>query len=153
MSVDVDALTKSTWALIPFAERSGIRITEARPGHVRLEMPLEPNVNHIGTMYAGALFTLAEIPGGTMFAMSFDTSRFFPIVKDLRITFLAPASTDISVSVDLSESEIDDIGARAERDGKADYSWTSELVDADGTVVARSENLYQLRSTSRPKGT
>ena len=37
-------------------------------------MPFKPNRNHLGTMYAGALFTLAEIPGGAVLISAFDMS-------------------------------------------------------------------------------
>ena len=55
-------------------------------------MPLKPNKNHIGTMYAGALFTLAEMPGGVLFLSSFDNKAFFPIVKELTMKFVKQAT-------------------------------------------------------------
>ena len=48
---------------IGFVRRSGMRIEVFERGHVRCSMPLRKNKNHIGTMYVGALFTLAEMPG------------------------------------------------------------------------------------------
>ncbi len=44
-----------------FVERSGIEAVELEPRHIKLKMPLKGNENHFGSMYAGALFTLAEI--------------------------------------------------------------------------------------------
>ena len=152
MPIDVDKLTKATWSVMPFCERTGVKVTEARRGHVKLVMPLEPNVNHVGIMYAGALFTLAELPGGTMTAVSFENGKYFPIVKDLKMTFVAPAGTDISVTIDLPDEELARIQADLDDRGKANYGWTAELVDTSGTVVARSENSYQLRSVDLPLG-
>jgi hypothetical protein len=40
-------------------------------------------------------FTVAEIPGGALFLSSFDTSKYFPIVKALNIAFLKPAKSDV----------------------------------------------------------
>jgi thioesterase domain-containing protein len=146
-------LTRITYQTLPFAERTGIRIDVAERGRVRLTMPIEPNKNHVGTMYAGALFTLAEIPGGTMSATTFDPERFFPIVKDVQIRFTRPAMTDISVEVSLTDDEIDALLAEAEEKGKADYSWECELIDTNGTVVAVTRNLYQIRSRDLPMPT
>ncbi len=146
-------LTRITHETLPFAARTGIRIDVAERGRVRLTMPLEPNKNHVGTMYAGALFTLAEIPGGTMSATTFDPERFFPIVKDIQIRFTRPAITDISVEVSLTEDEIEALMAEAEEKGKADYSWECELTDTNGTVVAVARNLYQIRSRDLPMPT
>lgn len=147
---DPEALTQITHSILPFAARTGIRIDRADRGSVQLTMPLQPNVNHVGTMYAGALFTLAEIPGGTLSATTFDVEKYYPIVKDLQITFLKPATTDISVEVTMSDDEIDRLLTTANEVGKVDYSWDSELVDAGGVVVAKSKNLYQLRSRDMP---
>ena len=135
----------ATGGLVPFVDRSGLVIEEGRRGYVRMRMPFEGNGNHVGIMYAGALFTLAEVPGGTMFLHSFDPKRFYPIVKSMDIRFRRPATTDITVEVSLSEAEIERIAAEADANGKADYEWECELVDAEGTVVARTVNRYQMR--------
>ncbi len=109
-------------------------------------MPFEPNVNHVGMMYAGALFTLAEVPGGTIFLTTFDTKRFYPIVKDLQIRFRRPATSDITVEVRISDEEVARISAEADANGKADYAWECELKDETGEVVAISQNTYQMRA-------
>ncbi|MGB5264943.1 MAG: YiiD C-terminal domain-containing protein [Polyangiales bacterium] len=136
---------------IPFAGRSEVKVLELEPGYVKMMMPLEPNINHVGTMYAGALFTLAELPGGAIFVSTFDASRFFPLIKGMEIKFLKPATTDIMVEVRLSREDASKIQDEANEHGKADYGWDCELRDANGQVVAVSSNRYQLRRT-KPKG-
>lgn len=130
----------------PFVERMGVRLDEVRPGYCRMTAPIEGNGNHIGTMYAGALFTLAELPGGAIFLATFDASRYYPIVKGMDIRFLRFARTDITVEVAIDADEVTRIQAVADEHGKADFSWTCELLDTDGVVVARSTNDYQLRT-------
>src|SRR3546814_5417956 len=66
---------------IPFIGRSGLRVLELPRGYVRCQMPFAGNGNHVGTMYAGAPFTLAELPGGALFLASFDIARYYPIVE------------------------------------------------------------------------
>lgn len=130
---------------IPFVERTGLEILDLAPGYVKMKMPFEPNINHVQMMYAGALFTLAELPGGAIFATSFDAKRFYPIVKDMSIRFRRPAKTDITVEIRLDPAKAAEIQARAEKDGKADYEWECELKDDSGEVVALTKNVYQLR--------
>ena len=36
-----------------------MRLLEFSRGHCKFTIPFEPNKNHLGTMYAGALFTLS----------------------------------------------------------------------------------------------
>lgn len=137
---------------IPFIDRTGADVEVAERGFVRARMPFEPNINHVGIMYAGALFTLAEYPAGLMCGATFDTERFFPIVKDVHIRFRRPASTDVTVEMRLAVEEIARIETEAAEQGKADFAIESELVDAGGVVVAVAEALYQLRSVSAPIG-
>lgn len=138
-------IKKSIETGIPFCQRTGVQLIECDVGYVKLKMPFEENVNHVGIMYAGALFTLAEVPGGALFMTVFDGKKYYPIVKDMKIRFRRPAKTDITVEVRVTEDEVAAIQERAERDGKADYSWECELKDESGEVVALTENLYQLR--------
>ena len=76
---------------IPFVERCGFKVETLERGRVVCRMPIEGNTNHIGTMYAGALFTCAEMPGGALFFSTFDPAKCFPIVKALDLQFLKPA--------------------------------------------------------------
>lgn len=130
---------------IDFVKRCGLKAELMEPGHVRLRMPLQANQNHIGSMYAGALFTLAEIPGGALFLTSFDVLRFYPIVKELNLSFHRPASSDILVEACLDTDEIRRIEDEAERLGKAEYRLELQLCNTSGEVVAKSNALYQLR--------
>jgi acyl-coenzyme A thioesterase PaaI-like protein len=148
MALDPERVARMKRALeegIPFVQRAGVTVLALEPGYAKMMVPFAPNVNHVGTMYAGALFTLAEMPGGAIFMTTFDPKRFYPIVKDMQIRFRRPARTDVTVEVRLDADTAADIQARAERDGKADYAWECELRDADGEVVATTRNLYQLR--------
>lgn len=130
---------------IPAVQRTGLKVLEIEPGYVKLEMPFEPNVNHVGMMYAGALFSLAEMPGGALFLSTFDARKFYPIVRDLKIKFVKPALTAVTVAVRISREDAAEIEARAEAEGKANYDLECELKDADGNVVAVTINRYQMR--------
>ncbi|WP_043310271.1 PaaI family thioesterase [Pseudomonas sp. ML96] len=130
---------------IDFVKRCGLKAEQLEPGFVRLRMPLAGNQNHIGTLYAGALFTLAEIPGGALFLTSFDVQRFYPLIKEMNLRFRRPATSDISVEARLDAAEIERIQAEAEHAGKADYRLELQLCDGSGEVVAETSALYQLR--------
>lgn len=146
MSMPIELVRQLTEEQIAFVKRSGLKAEVLEPGHVRLRMPLDGNQNHIGTLYAGALFTLAEMPGGALFLTSFDARRFFPIVKEMNLRFRRPAKGDITVEARLGNEEIDRIQREAETNGKADYLLELQLLDATGEVVAESRGLYQMRA-------
>ena len=136
---------------IPFVGRTEVKVLESERGYVKMMMPLGPNINHVGTMYAGALFTLAELPGGAIFLSTFDASQFYPLIKGMDIKFVKPATSDITVEVRLDQDQAAKIQQTADEVGKADYEWECELKDANGQVVAVSSNRYQLRRI-KPRG-
>ncbi len=145
MAFPVEIARQLTEEQIAFVKRSQLKAEVLEPGFVRLCMPLAGNQNHIGSMYAGALFTLAEIPGGALFLTSFDTQRFYPIIKEMNLRFRRPATGDIRVEARLTADEIDRLQSEASEVGKAEYVLELALLDESGEVVAQSRGLYQLR--------
>ena len=145
MSLPAELARQLTEEQIAFVKRSGLKAELLEPGHVRLCMPLAGNQNHLGSMYAGALFTLAEIPGGALFLTSFDSQRFYPLVKEMNLRFRRPATGDIRVEARLGSEQIEQLQRQATRQGKAEYVLELQLTDDSGEVVAESRGLYQLR--------
>lgn len=146
MTLPVEIARQLTEEQIAFVKRSGLKAEMLEPGFVRLCMPLAGNQNHIGSMYAGALFTLAEIPGGALFLTSFDVQRFYPLIKEMNLRFRRPATGDISVEARLSDEEIERLQREATLHGKAEYLLELQLTDATGECVAESRGCYQLRT-------
>ena len=146
MPMPPELVRQLTEEQIAFVQRSGLKAEVLEVGHVCLRMPLAGNQNHIGSMYAGALFTLAEIPGGALFLTSFDAQRFYPIVKEMNLRFRRPATGDIRVEARLAAEEIQQLQKQATELGKAEYLLQLQLTDESGEVVAESRGLYQLRA-------
>ena len=145
MSMPLELVRQLTEEQIAFVKRSGLKAEVLEPGHVSLRMPLAGNQNHIGSMYAGALFTLAEIPGGALFLTSFDAQHFYPIIKEMNLRFRRPATGDIRVEARLEDAQIQALQKQATEEGKADYVLELQLIDESGEVVAQSRGLYPLR--------
>jgi thioesterase domain-containing protein len=130
---------------IDFVKRMGLKVVDLKRGYCKLSAPIKGNENHIGTMYAGALFTLAEIPGGALSWSSFDLNKFFPIIKEMSISYRRPVTTDAYVEISISEDEIARIEEEASTKGKSDFILEGEIKDESGQVTALSKGLYQLR--------
>ena len=138
----MNALLEQT---IPVAHTMGLHFVEMRPGYVRADVPFEGNGNHFGVMYAGVIFTVAEVLGGAMHFATFDVSTHYPLVKGMSIEFLAPGRGPLSASATLSDEVIDQIKATAATGVKAPFVMTAEVVAEDGTLVARTSGDYQIR--------
>lgn len=147
--MDLNQAKKVLETGIKFVERSGLKVLELEKGRVKCLMPFAGNGNHIGTMYAGALYTLAEIPGGALFLSSFDVARYFPIVREQTIKFLKPVTSDVTIEITISDDRIAELQAEADAKGKAEFVLEGEIKTADGAVAATSSGIYQLRANAR----
>jgi acyl-coenzyme A thioesterase PaaI-like protein len=145
MSAALKLITKFVGKSIPFASRNGFKVLDVKPGYVKAFMPLKPNKNHFNAMYAGALFTVAELPGGIISILSFD-ERYFPILKDMKIEFLKVAKTDVTVEFTISLDELNHIKSEAEKHGKCPFVLEGTIKDKSGEVVAKTYGNYQVRS-------
>ncbi|MFD2228975.1 PaaI family thioesterase [Alkalimarinus sediminis] len=131
-------------AAIPFAARNQFEVVELKRGYLKAKIPLKGNQNHIGTMYAGALFTLAELPGGIISIFHFDPT-YYPILKELKMTYQKVAKSDVTVEFSLSEHEVSRIEKEASEHGKSPFTLHGKLIDNQGNIVAESEAHYQVR--------
>jgi thioesterase domain-containing protein len=130
---------------IGIVKKMGLKVLSMKDGYVKLQMPFKENVNHVGTMYAGSLFTLGEFMGGAIFIASFDMNKYYPIVKEVQIRYRRPALTDITLELAMSEEQIRQITATLEEKGKADFPLELQLTDAGGEVVAIVQGIWQGR--------
>jgi thioesterase domain-containing protein len=130
---------------VPVLGRLGLVVDAISPGSVDLRLPIEGNANHMGTMYAGALFALAELPGGLIPLAVLDPGKYTPIVTKLEVRFLAPARTDVTLSAHMDPDDLRALAAQADRDGKAQFTLDLNGEDAQGRAVVASHADYQLR--------
>ena len=130
---------------IKIVEKMGMRILEFQKHSVKIMLPKEPNVNHIGTVYAGALFSLADYAGGVLFYASFDGRKYYPLLKEVTIAFKKPGTTDITCVASMSPAQAEQIKSIADEAGKADWVLDLELKDAKGDVCCIVHGIFQMR--------
>ncbi len=129
---------------IPFAPRNGFSVEEVGPGYVRAKIRLKGNRNHFGSLYAGAFFLVAEIPGGVLALFDLGPD-YIPILKDMSLQFLKPANSDVTVEFYLDAATLAAIRAEADSRGRAAFSLEGTLCDDIGEVVATSTANYRVR--------
>jgi acyl-coenzyme A thioesterase PaaI-like protein len=140
----VEEMNLALEQLVPRAFEMGVRMRELRPGYVRADVPMDGNTNHFGVMYAGVIFTLAEVLGGAMHVATFDVSTHYPLVRGMTIDFVAPGTTTLSAVATLSDEAIEAVRVAAQH-GKAPFELVAEVTDESGQLVARTRGDYQIR--------
>ena len=134
---------------IPAAHRMGVRVITAERGHAVTTVPVEGNGNHFGVIYAGVQFTVAEVLGGIIALTTFDAAKYFPLVKNLDISFVGMAKSDLRAEARMTDAEIGRVAAEAAERGKSDFALEAVVTDADGNTVATTRGLYQLRAHAK----
>jgi acyl-coenzyme A thioesterase PaaI-like protein len=142
----VEMMNAALGSTIPTAKNMGVHVVEARRGFAATTVPVEGNGNHFGVIYAGVQFTVAEILGGIISLSTFDSSKYFPLVKNLDITFVGMAKSELRAEASLDDETIERIEAEAAERGKSDFVLQATVTDADGKTVATTKGLYQLRA-------
>lgn len=128
---------------LPTIARMNCEVVEESENRCVVEMPLEGNSNHVGTAYAGAMFTLAEFPFGLMFLSRFGgMEKMYPVVGEMNIRYMAPAMTAVRLTVEVTEERWQEIEKETLENGKYKIVLPLELKDAHGTVVAKTEAVY-----------
>lgn len=131
---------------IPLADHIGLQVAELSRNRVVLRFPFEGNTNHVGIIYAGVLFSAAEIPPGILALVRFDPARFYPVIKEMTVKYRRPGRSGISVVAELPEDKAEKILAEAEASGKSEFLMDLEVRDEAGDVVMTSHGTYQLRA-------
>jgi acyl-coenzyme A thioesterase PaaI-like protein len=144
MDITPQQATDFAHATIPAIGRLGVRVVRLGPGEVELVVPIEGNGNHFGTMYAGALFSLVEMPGGFI-PLSVLGPQFTPIVTRVDIRFLAAARSDVHLTARIEPEQLRQLADEATREGKAEFTLDLTGQDDDGRTVVECTAYYQLR--------
>jgi acyl-coenzyme A thioesterase PaaI-like protein len=133
----VDMMNGAMESTIPPVHKMGVRVVEARRGHAVASVPLAGNGNQ---------FTVAEMLGGVIALATFDAAKYYPLVKNVDITFTGMARTDLLAQASLDDDEIARIEAEVAENGKADFTLDAVVNDQAGRTVSATRGLYQLRA-------
>lgn len=131
--------------IIPIIGKMGVKIEEFEQGRVKVLLPIKHNLNHIGIAYAGSLFSLADYTAGVLFYATFDTSKYYPILKEATIKYKKPATTDVTIDASVPPEEAALMTKTAEETGKSDWPLELELKNSQGEVCTILNGVFQMR--------
>lgn len=129
---------------VPFTRRNGFSVVELRSGYLRARLTRRGNGNHLGTVYAGAQYLLAEIPFGALCLVEFG-GRLIPILRDLHIVYDQPARSDLEVELILENERRAQIERDVAEEGRSELILELHLKDREGEVVSRAFANYMVK--------
>lgn len=140
---DVQALIEEK---VPVAGFIGLAVEAVGPGRARLRMPFNPRIkNHLDIVYAGAIFSLAEISGGVAMLSAFEQDSCTVLARRIEIDYVRPSRSDLLCEVALPDTVVAENRAAMQAEGTADVVLPIEVQDDRGRVVARVLAFYYLR--------
>lgn len=122
--------------------RMGLRVVEESLNTLKIAMPQEGNGNHMGGVYAGALFTLAEFPFGMMCLNRFPDGSIIPVIGEMTIRYLALAKGEMTIEAHVSDDEWARIESETRANGKCKVLREIEIRDSAGNVNSVVKGTY-----------
>ena len=113
--------------------------------HVRMRMKLSlTNQNFVGTQFGGGLFAMTD-PYYMIMMMHQLGTGYVVWDKSARIDFVSPGRTTVYADFHLSQEQIDE-ALRMTADGaKFEPTYTIDVLDTEGKVVAHVEKTLHIR--------
>lgn len=152
MTIDYAALPQLFAAAVPFTGFLGIAYDEVGPGHAVLRLADDPaKHNHIGTLHAGALFSLAESASGVamLAAVADRMAAVTPLAARAEITYRKVARGDVTATARFGRPVEEVLGA-LDADGRVRFPVVVDLTDAAGEVCAVVTVDWHLRREDHP---
>jgi len=146
-----DALKAQLSAVVPFAAYVGVELSEIGPGTAAARLVQGQNTsNHIATMHAGALFTLAEAASGAAMAGMFleRLAALRPVAARATIDYLKPAKGEITAHATV-EGTRDALFAALDGEGKVRFPVIIRMEDGAGREVARMSVDWHVAALAR----
>ena len=133
--------------MVPMLGSIGMEVVDVAQARVKTRLPLgAQNANHIGTVYAGVLFSFLEATGGALVLVSFDVSRWIPVIVEGTIRYARPVTGPITCDLSLTDEERDLVHRSLEQDPKTSWTLMAAALDEDGRSVCEADLVYRFRT-------
>ncbi len=119
---------------VPFIKKAGVG--KDQEGNLTLNFE-ESNLNHLQTIHASALFTLAESSSGEALQIHFPelVGKVAPVVRDSQIKFKKPAIKSVTAFPSISGTCISKFKEQFKRKSRASITVDVTIKDSDENTV------------------
>lgn len=123
---------------LPYNRLLGLEPAAHRPA---LQLPAGPQyLNHLGTVHAGALLSLAEAASGEFLLAHFvGSDGLIPVVRRMEAKFRKPAQGAVTAAASLSPEALAELDAELAARGRALVTVAVAVHDAAGTHALSAE--------------
>jgi acyl-coenzyme A thioesterase PaaI-like protein len=124
---------------------AGIRAQHIDSHTTRVELRMNfLNRNIVGTHFGGSLYAMCD-PWFMLILMRLLGTDYIVWDKAASIQFLKPGRGTVTATFHIPQIRVDEIRAAVADGGKIEPTFTAEVIDATGQIVARVEKLLYVR--------
>lgn len=124
---------------------AGIRSRTVDELTIDVEMKLTAlNLNIVGVHFGGSLYAMCD-PWFMLILMRALGRDYIVWDKAAGIRFVSPGRGTVRAHFHIPQSRVDEIRAAADLNGKVEPTFTVDVLDAQGNVVAQVEKLLYVR--------
>ena len=126
---------------------AGIHVLAIAPDYRRVSVRLRLgllNRNYFGTHYGGSLFSMTD-PFYALMLLHNLPRGYRVWDRAARIEFRTPGRDDVFAHFTLDERRIEDVLAATANGAKYEPTWTVDIVDGAGNIVAAVEKTLYIR--------
>jgi uncharacterized protein (TIGR00369 family) len=133
---------------MPYNALLGVRILEMDGGRAVGALQSRPEVgNHVGTMHAGAQFSLVEAASGAAVSSAFLDllGKATPLAQGAELTYRRPARGDVVAEASIAPEELIRVRADLEAHGRSRFDVRVTVTDAEGTLATEATMRWYIR--------
>jgi len=126
---------------------AGIRVKRIDPDMKAIDVEMKLhfwNANYVGSHYGGSLYSMAD-PFYMLMLMANLGRDYIVWDKAASIRFRKPGRGKVTAEFRLSDEQVEDIREKLETQEKVEPTFTVEIKDESGAVIAEVEKLLYVR--------
>lgn len=111
--------------------------------YVRMRLPFNHiHTNHVNSVYAGSLFVLAEVAGGSMFEVTLGTDKYMPVIYSASIRYKAPVMTEAIIDAMVTDEDVQALKASVAERGRGKVPFQLVITDTDGKPCVEADMVF-----------
>lgn len=137
---------KKVLGTIPYLEPHRLEVTEQTHEYLAVKMPFGKQLtNHVGTLHASALFTVAETAAGIHATSVIPGNRAIPLLRGATVSYTRRASGDLTATARVKAGESERVLADFDANNRADADIEVDVVDTENEIVFKGTFDYAMR--------
>ncbi len=131
---------------IPYLQPHHLEVTEQTVEHIRVRMPFGKQLtNHVGTLHASALFTIAETAAGLHATDLIPGNRAIPLLRGATVNYTRRAGGDLTATARVKDGSASDVCAEFDVQDRADVVIEVDVTDGEDETVFKGLFDYAMR--------